>query len=249
MKTICRDHFPDGEYSIYLHGHSTGGPFVHMLCQRVNNIAGVVGIENSPFGYMYQKMVGYEWPDPFTDVVIRTWRDIARYKGAEVRSQEGEDALMRLPWVMEDVFEAWQAGVHLAQFKAEYMLHYANLNTLAEAARAAAKRLHMNKDETDALIAQYAGYTRELSGPDDKRVPPILLSICKHSRDHTEKAYREVVIPMFNAMNPAPKVHVVKLGTGTHGYEKPEEGLPMGLVPAIARMWDEAIMGGYYVAN
>ena len=80
-------------------------------------------------------------------------------------------------------------------------------------------------------------------------MPPILLSICKHSRDHTEKAYREVVTPMFAAMNPAPKVRVVKLGTGTHGYEKPEEGLPMGLVPSIARMWDEAIMNGYYVAN
>jgi hypothetical protein len=249
MKTICRDHFPDGEYSIYLHGHSTGGPFVHMLCQRVDNIAGVVGIENSPFGYMYQKMVGYEWPDPFNDVVIRTWRDIARYKGAEVRSQEGEEALMRLPWVMEDVFDAWSAGVHLAQFKAEYMLHYANIGTLTKAAKAAAKRLDMNQDETEALIAQYAGYTRELSGPNDKRVPPILLSICKHSRDHTEKAYREVVIPMFAAMTPAPKVRVVKLGTGTHGYEKPEDGLPMGLVPSIARMWDEAIMNGYYVAN
>lgn len=249
MKTICRDHFPDSEYSIYLHGHSTGGPFVHMLCQRVDNVAGIVGIENSPFGYMYQKMVGYEWPDPFTDVVIRTWRDIARYKGAEVRSQEGEEALMRLPWVMEDVFEAWQSGVHLAQFKAEYMLHYANIGTLTEAAKAAATRLNMNADETDALIAQYAGYTRELSGPNDKRVPPILLSICKHSRDHTEKAYREVVIPLFAAMNPAPKVRVVKLGTGTHGYEKSEDGLPMGLVPSIARMWDEAIMEGYYVAN
>ena len=249
MKTICRDHFPDGEYSIYLHGHSTGGPFVHMLCQRVDNIAGVVGIENSPFGYMYQKMVGYEWPDPFTDVVIRTWRDIARYKGAEVRSQEGDEALMRLPWLMEDVFEAWQAGTHLAQFKAEYMLHYANLKTMGEAARAAAIRLRMDAGETEALIAQYAGYTRELSGPNDKRVPPILLSICKHSRDHTEKAYREVVTPMFAAMNPAPKVRVVKLGTGTHGYEKPEEGLPMGLVPSIARMWHDAIMEGYYVAN
>lgn len=249
MKTICRDHFPDGEYSIYLHGHSTGGPFVHMLCQRVDNIAGVVGIENSPFGYMYQKMVGYEWPDPFTDVVIRTWRDIARYKGAEMRSQEGEDALMRLPWVMEDVFEAWNAGVHLAQFKAEYPLHYANIGTLTEAAKAAAARLNMNTDETEALVAQYSGYTRELSGLNDKRVPPILLSICKHSRDHTEKAYREVVTPMFAAMDPAPKVRVVKLGTGTHGYEKPEDGLPMGLVPSVARMWDEAIMNGYYVAN
>ena len=54
---------------------------------------------------------------------------------------------------------------------------------------------------------------------------------------------------MFAAMDPAPKVRVVKLGTGTHGYEKPEEGLPMGLVPPVASMWHDAIMGGYYVAN
>ena len=249
MKTICRDYFPDGEYSIYLHGHSTGGPFVHMLCQRIPNIAGVVGIENSPFGYMYQKMVDIEWPDPFTDLVIRTWRDIARYKGAEVRSQEGEEALMRLPWLMEDVFDDWQKVVHLPQFKAEYPLHYANTATMGEAARAAAQRLKMNGDETDALVAQFAGYCQELSGPNAKRVPPILLSICKHSRDHTDKAYREVVTPMFAAMDPAPKVSVVRLGIGTHGYEKPEEGLPMGLVPSVARMWHDAIMGGYYVAN
>ena len=249
MKTLCRDHFPDGDYSIYLHGHSTGGPFVHMLCQRVPNIAGVVGIENSPFGYMYQKMVGYEWPDPFTDVVIRTWRDIARYSGAEARSQEGDAALMRLPWLMEDVFDAWQKGVHLPQFKAEYPLHYANLATMTEAAKAAAKRLAMNEDETDALAAQYRGYCHELRGPDARRVPPILLSICKHSRDHTDEAYRDVVTPMFAAMDPAPKVNVVRLGIGTHGYGKPEEGLPMGLVPSVAKMWHDAIMGGYYVAN
>jgi hypothetical protein len=80
-------------------------------------------------------------------------------------------------------------------------------------------------------------------------VPPILLSICKHSRDHTEQAYRDVVVPMFAAMDPAPKVNVVKLGVGTHGYEKPEDGLPMGLVPSVARMWHDAIMGGYYLAN
>jgi hypothetical protein len=249
MKTICRDHFPDGDYSIYLHGHSTGGPFVHMLCQRVDNIAGIVGIENSPFGYMYQKMLNIEWPDPFTDLMIRTWRDIARYKGAEVRSQEGDEALMRLPWLMEDVFDDWRKVVHLPQFKAEYPLHYANIATMGEAAKAAAKRLKMNADETDALVAQYAGYCHELRGPDVKRVPPILLSICKHSRDHTEKAYREVVVPMFAAMDPAPKVNVVRLGIGTHGYEKPEEGLPEGLVPSVAHMWHDAIMGGYYVAN
>ena len=249
MKTICHDHLPDGEFSIYVHGHSTGGPFVHMLSQRVDNIAGVVGIENSPFGYMYQRMVDIEWPDPFNNLMIRTWRDIARYKGAEARSQEGEDALMRLPWLMEDVFDEWSKVVHLPQFKAEYPLHYANTATLSEAAEAAAGRLGMNREETDALVAQYVGYCRELTGPEAKRVPPILLSICKHSRDHTDKAYRKVVVPMFAAMDPAPKVRVVRLGTGTHSYENAEDGLPMGLVPSVASMWHDAIMEGYYLAN
>ena len=54
---------------------------------------------------------------------------------------------------------------------------------------------------------------------------------------------------MFAATNPAPKVNVVRLGIGTHGYEKPEDGLPMGLVPSMASMWHDAIMGGYYVSN
>src|SRR5215217_1790223 len=52
MKEACRRHFPVGETSIYVHGHSTGGPYVSMLSQRVSNIAGVLAIENSTFGYI-----------------------------------------------------------------------------------------------------------------------------------------------------------------------------------------------------
>ena len=77
MKTVCRDHLPEGEFSIYVHGHSTGGPFVHLLTQRVANVRGVVGIENSPFGYMFQKMVGYEWDGPFNDL---TGPNLARHR-------------------------------------------------------------------------------------------------------------------------------------------------------------------------
>ena len=51
MKEACRRHFPVGEFSVYVHGHSTGGPYVSMLTQRVPNIAGVIAIENSSFGY------------------------------------------------------------------------------------------------------------------------------------------------------------------------------------------------------
>lgn len=249
MQALCHDHLPEGEYSIYVHGHSTGGPFVHYLTQRVANIVGVVGIENSPFANIYQAMLGIEWAGPFNDLLIRTWRDIARYKGAEVRSQEGADGLMRLPWVMEEVFDEWQAVKNRPQFKAEYPLHYASAPALTAAARAAAGGLGMNDTDTAALIGRYLGYCRDIPGPDGKPVPPILLSICKHSRDHTEAAYAKIVVPMFRAMTPAPRVRVVRLGTGTHAYEKAEDGLPLGLVPPVAGLWHEAIMEGFYLAN
>ncbi len=249
MKAVCRDHLPDGAYSIYVHGHSTGGPFVHMLSQRVPNIVGVVGIENSPFAYIYQAMLGIEWTAPFNDLLIRTWRDIARYKGAEVRSQEGADGLMRLPWVMEDVFDEWQKVKNRPQFKAEYPLHYACMPALTEAAGTTAARLGLNENETAELVRRYLGYCRELAGPGTKPVPPILLSICKHSRDHTAAVYTNTVVPMFAGIDPAPRVRVVHLGTGTHAYEKAEEGLPMGLVPPVAGLWREAITEGYYVGQ
>ena len=35
MLDVCRRHFPPSEWSIYVHGHSTGGPFVHTAMQRV----------------------------------------------------------------------------------------------------------------------------------------------------------------------------------------------------------------------
>ena len=69
----------------------------------------------------------------------------------------------------------------------------------------------------------------------------------EYSRDHSEKVYREVVARLFAAMDPAPKVNMVRLGIGTHGYEKPEEGLPMGRVPSVTSMWHDAIMDGYYM--
>jgi hypothetical protein len=56
-------------------------------------------------------------------------------------------------------------------------------------------------------------------------------------------------LPTFAAMEPAPKVRLTKLGTGTHHYEYPEEGLPEGLVGPITGIWHDAIMKGYYLAN
>ena len=166
-----------------------------------------------------------------------------------MRSQEGADGLMRLPWVMEDVFDEWQSVKNRPQFKAEYPLHYACAPALTEAAETTAARLGLNQDETAGLVRRYLGYCRELSGPGTKPVPPILLSICKHSRDHTAAVYTNTVVPMFAGIDPAPRVRVVHLGTGTHAYEKAEDGLPMGLVPPVAGLWREAITEGYYVGQ
>ena len=112
---VMEKHFPKDEYSIYLHGHSTGGPFTMMLSQRVPNIAGILAIENSSFGYIYRaqaawggqlgKIEGFNRiedeevalpsrSDPFDELYIRSWRDDARYVGPELLGQEGPEALM-----------------------------------------------------------------------------------------------------------------------------------------------------------
>jgi hypothetical protein len=266
MQEACRRHFPVDEFSIYVHGHSTGGPYVSMLSQRVANIAGVIAIENSTFGYINErkhmwgghvgKIAGFEraardgaaWQDPFNDLYIRTWRDLARYRGAEALGQEGPQGLMRLPWLMEEILEAWDIARKRPQFKAEYMITHNIVGALEQAARAAAARLRMSAAETEKLVVHYLGYTRELSGPGDKPVPPFLFVISKDSRDHSPEVYREVIIPMFKAMNPAPRVAVTRFGAGVHTYTKPEPGLPIGIAPAAAQFYVQAIQGGYFVA-
>ena len=246
MKEACRRHLPPDSYSIFVHGHSTGGPFVHMLTQRVANIAGVVGMENSPFATIYQKMLDIDWPGPFTDLLIRTWRDVARYAGAEAYHQEGEKALMRLPWLMEDVFDEWEKSKSQPNFKAEYIMHYACTRELTASAHAVARRLKLDDNATAALVDRYIGYTREMSGPGVKPVPPILLSITKFSRDHRAEVYENVVLPSFAKMNPAPPVTLVRFEAGTHHYEHAEPDLPIGLVPSITALWHDAIRSGYF---
>jgi hypothetical protein len=247
MKETCKRHLPVGEYSIYCHGHSTGGPFVHMLLQRVPNIQGIIGVENSPFGHIYSVMNKQTWPDPFYELSIRSWRDSARYKGPEALGQEGPKALMRLPWLMEEVFEEWEQIKDLPQFKAEYIIHYDSQEGLTEAAKAVAKRLNMNQADTDVLIKRYCGYTRELSGPGVKPVPPLLLGVSKDSRDHNIDRYNKLLVPMFKAMNPPPRLGIVQFMAGVHGIWDPEKDLPMGIFPAVATMWNDAIMKGFYV--
>jgi hypothetical protein len=250
MKEACRRHFPSGEFSIYAHGHSTGGPFVALLSQRVDNLAGVLALEMSIFGYI---MVAKEkWAgglgvhDPFTDLYIRTWRDLARYRGPEALGQEGAQALNRLPWLMEEVHDAWDAGKSRPQFKAEYIVTEAVAPSLEEAARACALRLKLDRAGTQSLIDRYLGYGRELSGPNVKPLPPFLFAIAKDSRDNPAPAYEAVILPMLREIQPAPKLALTRFGAGVHVYVKPENDLPIGIAPAAAQLYHDAIVNGFF---
>jgi len=265
MKEAMRRHFPEGEFSIYLTGHSTGGPMVFMICQRVPNVAGMIAVENSPFGFIQEqqhhwsgalgKIAGFQRvttrkaprKDPFYELYIRTWRDRARYAGPEALGQEGPNALMRLPWLMEDIFDWWDKTKMRPQFKAEYPITHNIQSSLEAAARASAERLRLSEVETDKLVAHYKGYPYPQTGPGAKPVPPILFVLAKDSRDHSPDVYEEVVVPMFGQIDPAPKVNVTRFGAGVHTYHKAEEGLPLGIVPPVADYYFKAITGGYFL--
>lgn len=251
-KALLARHLPEGEYSVYAHGHSTGGPFTMIFSQRVPNLAGIIGMESSPFGAMHgallRKHQGIEepWSIGFNCLRVRSWRDTARYAGYEAIQKEGVKALERLPMLMEEVMESWSRSTRTAQFKAENMIHFDSPSSLTAAAEAAAKRLGLNQADTRTLVQRYVGYLRELSGPGAKPVPPVYSIIARNSRDHTAEGYRDVYLPFYAGMAPAPKVLVVQVDAGTHGYSAPEPGLPMGIAPAGALLWYEAITGGYY---
>ncbi len=246
MKDLCRRHFPVDDYAVYTHGHSTGGPFSHMILQRVENVVGLAGIENSTFAYIFHEMTGHDWPNPFNDLLVRDWRELARYAGAEAYMQEGGDPLMRLPWVMEQVFEMWDEVKRFPQIKAEYFFHIHSIPALTEAATVTAARLGMSETETLDLVDRYVGMGRPLAGKGAKPVPPLLYMINRFSRDHTPEKYYGVMLPMLEKIEPAPEVRIVEFGTGIHSYWRAEEGLPMGLVPPAVEIVCEAIAAGYY---
>src|SRR5581483_9090540 len=172
MLDLCRRHFPPDLYAIYAHGHSTGGPFTFALLQRVENAVGICGIENSPFGSSWGEVNGRPWLGQFNDLMVRTWREIARYRGAEALKKRGAEALMSLPSLMEEVFEDWETAKLAPQFKAESILHVNCVPALTAAAEATAKRLRLSSAATSALVARYLAYPLPLSGPGTKPVPP-----------------------------------------------------------------------------
>ncbi len=184
--------------------------------------------------------------DPFDELYIRTWRDTARYRGPEALGREGSKALMRLPMLMEEVLDEWDQDKWSPRFKAEYVITHNIIKSLTEAAQVTAKHLNLNPAETEAMVKRYIGYTRELSGPGVKPVPPILFNIAKDSRDHSPEVYKDVILPMYSAINPAPRVRVIQYGAGVHGYMNEEKDLPMGIAPAMTKTWYDAIMSGYF---
>lgn len=263
-KQAMARNLPEGEFSIYVHGHSTGGPFVFMLSQRVPNVAGVMAVENSAFGYINEaklavtgslgtigdfekRVTETSRTDPFYELYVRTWRDKARYIGPEKLGQDGPVALMRLPLVIEEVMEAWDAAKTQPQFKCEYIVSANIERSLEEAARVTADRMGVDEEGTEALVQQYLGYGRELQSPGVKPVPPILFGVTKDSRDHDAATYRSLVMPMFERMEPAPKIALVHLQAGVHSYWTPEVDLPAGVAPGVAKLWSDAVTGGYFV--
>jgi hypothetical protein len=105
----------------------------------------------------------------------------------------------------------------------------------------------MSNEEAEKLVKHYLGYPHPQTGPGAKPVPPVLFCITKDSRDHSPDVYREVVLPMFAQLSPAPKVRVTQWGAGVHTYHKSEEGLPLGVAPPVTEFYVKAIQEGYFL--
>jgi len=241
VKETARRQFPEGEYSIYIHGHSTGGPFAMMASQRVANIAGLLGWGSSPFGWMYPLVSGDDWNFPFNQLRLRTWRDTARYMYEGMKNQE-----IGLPMLIELTFERWESAKKRPNFKAEDFIHKNSTAALEAAARASALRLKLSHQETDGLVQRYLGYTKELSGRGVKPMPNFL-SIHGVNDDTVTLKRCKSSLPLFAKLDPAPKVHPVSLGAGIHSWGWADEKLPQGVVPPVAKLWHDAIMNGFFL--
>ena len=210
----------DGHDRLLVNGHSTGGPFAMIAAQHIPNISGVLGYGTSPFGYMYTQVTGDKWEFSFNWLRLRTWRDTARYL------YEGmKDKGIGLPMLMELTLERWETGKRRPNFKAEDFVHKNSTPSLEAAARASAARLKMSHRETDALVQKYLGYTRELSGPGVKPVPPFL-SVHGINDDTVTLARCHSSLSLFAKLNPAPKVRCISIGAGVHTWSHTEPELP-----------------------
>ncbi len=240
MKAAIARHFPASSYNVYAHGHSTGGPFVHYLSQRVDNLKGIVGYGTAMFGYI-NNAAGSAFEYPFNYLRLRTWRDTARY------ADEGwADKDYSLPQKMEMVFAAWDRAKLQPNFKAEDFIHKNSVASLADGARATAERMGMDDEETQTLVEHYVGYTRELTGPGVKPVPPVLHINGIGDKTVTYERYTNYGKQMYEAMDPAPRTHAILFGAGVHSWNFKDDNIPHGIAPAVIAMWNEAIQGGYF---
>jgi len=243
----CQRNFPEDEFSVYLHGASTGGPFAHMLLQRVPNGGGLIGMETSAWGAMKVKTIepdagGERWP--FNYMTLRTWRDRARYMGVEA----GDWAIWHLPMLMEQVFEAWERDKPKAGMKVEHFIQYAATGALTDAANALSDILGSDQDARAELVERYLGYTAPLPAPENMPVPPLLYIINEHSRDHRLDNYQGVLFPLLDKLQPAPKHTLTYFRGGAHNYNAPSERLPRGVAAVGAGIWCDAITKGYFTS-
>lgn len=241
----CARNFPEDEFSLYLHGHSTGGPQAHMLLQRVANVRGLIGMETSSFGIIKKMMDppgsgGEQFP--FHYLTMRTWRDTARYLGSE----SGDMAKRHLPLLMEQVFEAWQRRTGDPGFKSEQFIQFAGEEALTAAANAVADDQGYGPEARRALVARYLGYTRPLPVPGNPPVPPLLYVINQGSRDHRLDNYANVLLPALQRFDPPPRVRVYHLDAGVHNYNAVTPDLPRDTAAVGAKIWFDAIMSGYF---
>lgn len=241
----CARNFPEDEFSLYLHGHSTGGPQAHMLLQRMGNVRGLIGMETSSFGIIKKKMdppgAGGE-QFPFNYLTMRTWRDTARYMGTE----SGDMAKRHLPLLMEQVFEAWKLRGGDPGFKSEQFIQFAGEEALTAAAHAVADDQGYEPDARKALVERYLSYTKPLPVPGNPPVPPLLYIINEGSRDHRLDNYTSVLLPTLQTFEPVPKAQVYYLRAGVHNYNKATPDLPRGVAAVGAKIWFDAITSGYY---
>ena len=265
MMMACARHFPISEFAVHAHGHSTGGAFSAKLPQLVANVVGQTELETAPIGYINE--VKHDWSgalgkignyervstdqhrrtDAFNELYIRTWRDLARYAGPEALGQEGPSALMRLPWLMEEVLAAWEEDRIRPNFKAEYPITHNIVASLEAAAQAVSDRLQLTGDARQKMIEKFLNFCRYDTGPKARAVQPIFYINSANSRDNSPEAFNGIILPMLAELNPAPRVKATQLGAGTHIYYKPMPDLPVGLTRAAAYLWRQAIQDGFFM--
>jgi hypothetical protein len=107
--------------------------------------------------------------------------------------------------------------------------------------------LNLSATDSERLVQRYWGYTRELSGPGVKPVPPFL-SLHGINDDTVTLSRCDKSLSLFAKLNPATKVRCVSIGAGVHTWSHTEPEMPQGIAPPVAKLWHDAIMNGFYLS-